>query len=335
MANHKKKKTPEGEGFSSGFEFFEDFDRSRKQKIDEKIMFSSSGKTLQGETGSDLSVHTEDLNAPAELKTIRTAAGELSSDPPRLVGASSVIGKRESQQDALGSSDLSVTENFKEKWIGVLCDGMGGMSGGEQASTVSVDIALDAFSKYDGSAGEAVPVFYQKLIDSMDYKVSSLEDESGRYLGAGTTFVSVLIDSGKAFWASVGDSHIYIIRGGQMQMVVSEHNYLRELLEMVKNQEISSEEAYAHKSKDALTSYIGMGGVALIDINDGEPLYQDDIFVLCSDGLYRALSDEEIRSIVLANTADMQKAADTLTTAALAKNLPYQDNTSVITIKYK
>jgi serine/threonine protein phosphatase PrpC len=56
--------------------------------------------------------------------------------------------------------------------------------------------------------------------------------------------------------------------------------------------------------------------------------------VLCSDGLYRSVSDSEIYNIVVSNANDMQKASSELTECALSKNKKYQDNTTVIAIRY-
>lgn len=258
-----------------------------------------------------------------------------SSTPGSLVGTSIVIGMRTSQQDSIAVTEEYVTDGFTKPWLGVLCDGMGGMNGGERASSTGVRKTIELFSKAVAVPNPDIPSFYQDLIAAMDYDVSSLEDESGRYLGAGTTFISVTFCNNLAYWASVGDSHIYVIRNGAINMIVKEHNYFQDLLEMVSRNEISMEEALSDKSKDALTSYIGMGGVSLMEINPGAQLMPGDIFILCSDGLYRALSDKEILDTVLRNSSDMAAAASALTALALSKNNPYQDNTSVITVKYQ
>lgn len=249
-----------------------------------------------------------------------------------LVGTSSVIGRRESQQDALAISETDIIHEFKNKWLAVLCDGMGGMNGGEQASALCVKKMLEAFEKND----KPIPEFYRNNIADIDCAVASLKDENGNYLGAGSTLVSVVIDNDNLFWASVGDSHIYIIRNDEMALVNTEHNYMMELLKRVKQGEITLEEANNDKSRDALISYMGIGSISLMDVIEKPfKLRKGDYVVLCSDGLYRSVSDEEIFSIVKLNDLNMQRAADQLTECALSKNNPYQDNTSVITIKYQ
>jgi len=136
------------------------------------------------------------------------------------------------------------------------------------------------------------------------------------------------------YLANVGDSHIYIIRDNNIILLSVEHNYLARLLEDVKSGILTEEEAYADKNKDALTSYIGLGGISLMQVAKPIQLLQNDIVILSSDGLYRALEDEEIKNIVLMNQNNMEQAALKLTDSAMAKNYKYQDNTSVILIKY-
>ena len=251
-----------------------------------------------------------------------------------LVGTSIVIGKRSSQQDAIGTSQSMVQSKAQDPWIGVLCDGMGGMNAGEMASSLSVEETLKSFFDVKDVPNLDVPMFYRTLIDTIDTTVSGLEDANGNDLGAGTTFTSIMLYKGSLYWASVGDSHIYIIRNNQIKMVVEEHNYLRDLLAMAERGEIAEREAYADKSKDALTSYIGIGGVTLMNVSNAFRLQPGDIALLCSDGLYRSLSEEEIHRIVLQHYYNMQQAADALTSSAIKKNNPYQDNTSVVLLKY-
>ncbi len=254
------------------------------------------------------------------------------ADDVKLVGVSSVIGKRESQQDALAVSERNINQGFENKWLAVLCDGMGGMNGGEQASALCVERMLQAFKNND----KPIPEFYRNNIVDIDCEIASLKDESGNYLGAGTTIVSVVIEDDNLYWGSVGDSHIYIIRNNEMALVNTEHNYMLELIKQVEQGEITLEEANNDKSKDALISYMGIGSVSLMDVIEKPfKLRKGDHIVLSSDGLYRSVTDEEIFSIVKRNDLNMQEAAEQLTEYALSKNNPYQDNTSVITIKYQ
>lgn len=266
-------------------------------------------------------------------KTERVASPVVSSAKASLLGMYSVIGRRKSQQDALAVSDTNPGTSFNNtKFLAVLCDGMGGMNGGEKASALCIEQLLSMFN----SNTLPYPEFYRNAIINIDGQVASLKDDFGNFLGGGSTLISVVIDSDKLYWGSVGDSHIYIIRNNDIALVNTEHNYMLELLEMVKSGKITMEEANADKDREALISYMGMGCVSLMDIIEKPfELQKGDYIVLCSDGLYRSASDSEILSIVTSGEQDMQRVAETLIDCAMAKNNPYQDNTSVIVIKYQ
>lgn len=258
--------------------------------------------------------------------------GNLNGTVSCIYGLSSVIGCRESQQDAAAVSEPKISSFTDKKWLAVLCDGMGGMEGGEQASALCVTKMLSCF---ESIGNMDIPQFYRNSISNIDVDVATLKDANGNYLRAGSTLVSVVIDGSNLYWGSVGDSHIYIIRGKEMIRVNAEHNYLMELMAQVRSGEITIEQANNDKNKEALISYMGIGNISLMDVIEKPfKLLPNDFIILCSDGLYRSVTDGEIYNIVVSNCNNMQKAADMLTACALSKNKKYQDNTTVITIRY-
>ena len=255
-------------------------------------------------------------------------------DKSVYIGTSSVIGRRKEQQDAIKSdSYYSYAEDGRV--ISVLCDGMGGLVGGEKASALCSSIVYDTF--HSDTKFPSVPIFYKSVIFQSDEEVRMMKtDEGDQISGAGTTLASVVIDNDKLYWASVGDSHIYIIRGNDILCITKEHNFLMLLNEKVKRGEITQEEADNNPKKEALISYIGIGGVHYVDMNGtGFQLLNGDHIVLCSDGLYRSISEEEIKQIVCDFGTESQQAAEALTSLALSKNLKNQDNTSVIVIGFQ
>lgn len=338
MIFNKKRKFDYDVEEDDAFERFEAAGKQKKQRIEEQIKFqNASTETMNTNFNNRVfqsTVSSDQTTAQIFDNNEKVCSLEDSSQG-KLVGCSTVIGKRASQQDAIATTNPHVVGSFSDVWLGVLCDGMGGMNGGEKASSISVRTTIETFRDCMANGKVDVPNYYRQLIEKIDYDVTNLEDEQGRYLGAGTTFVSVVIDNGKLYWASVGDSHIYVIRDNQIKMIVREHNYFMDLLELVNRGEMTYEEAYNDKSKDALTSYIGIGGVTLMDVSESPvSLVPGDVILLCSDGLYRSVTEQEILQIVLSNKSDMSMAADSLTSFAMMKNNPYQDNTSVVIAKY-
>lgn len=245
---------------------------------------------------------------------------------PLEIGLSSMIGTRESQQDSIFGCVNGT------KALAIVCDGMGGLNGGEQASRLAVECLMkDWFDKEDIVD---IPAFLEQAAIKADEKVFYQKDDRGEPVKAGTTIVAVVVRGHELYWLSVGDSRIYIIRGNEIMAVNRKHNYRMTLNRKLKRGEITKEEYAAEEYRaEALISYLGMGNISLMDVNPNPFLLEDgDIVVLSSDGLYKSLSEEEILGLVRIKEGDMQKAAETLTNAALEKKKVKQDNTSVVTL---
>ena len=247
--------------------------------------------------------------------------------PSAQVYASSIMGTRKYQQDAYGCIDTPLGT------LAAVCDGMGGLAGGERASALGINTLL---KDYICSGRGDILGFFDEVVKKIDRGVVNLKDENGRHLGAGTTLVAVHIKSGIMHWVSVGDSKIYLVRDGGMLCLVREHNYRLMLNEMYLKGEINLEQYRAEEPKaEALISYLGIGDVSLIDESeDPLQLRPDDIILLCSDGLYKSLTEQQILAILQDNWFDLQRAADELTAAALEYAVRGQDNTTVVIVRY-
>lgn len=243
------------------------------------------------------------------------------------LGVSSIMGTRKNQQDSVYTLDAH------DMTLAVVCDGMGGMEGGELASQLAIQILSRDF--VDNTGGD-IPSFYQQTAERMDIAVHGLMRETGEPMQAGTTVVSTIVWDRQLYWLSVGDSRIYILRAGEFIQVNRDHNYRMRLDEQLEQGLITDEEYLEKMSQgEALISYIGMGNVSLMDINPMPFLLEDgDVILLCSDGLYKRLSDEEIQEIIELALPDVDEAAQNLTRIVMEKTVGSQDNTSVILIQY-
>lgn len=242
------------------------------------------------------------------------------------LGVSSVIGKRAEQQDTVKTDD-DYAYIKRGSAIAIVCDGMGGLHGGKQASQRCADILYETFQRLDKE--EDIPSFFQAAIAQADSEVRNMQN-------AGTTLVSIVVKGDKLYWASVGDSRIYIIREGEILCVTQDHNYMLILNQKVMSGEIEAAAAEEDPQKEALISYVGMGGVRLIDSNRKEfQLLSGDYVVLCSDGLYRSLTIEEIKDTIIKNAENTQAASEELTELVESKGKKHQDNASVVVMNYK
>ena len=147
--------------------------------------------------------------------------------------------------------------------------------------------------------------------------------------------VAVIAEDNRLYWASVGDSRIYIIRNHQLKQVTRDHNYMLRLMEMVQQGKMTLQEAESKKQKEALISFLGIGNVSLMDVSQ-QPFVMEygDIILLCSDGVTKTLPDHQIRDILCNDAVSIQGKAEILVKAAIRGNTHTQDNTSVAILHY-
>ena len=249
--------------------------------------------------------------------------------------ARTATGNRQYQQDALYvSKSKRLAANKKTRVLAMVCDGMGGMADGGRASRTAIQMMAQGFQKVEKMPDLDIPRFFQQGIYAIDRTIAEFPKEDGK--GSGTTMVACIAEDNRLYWASVGDSRIYIIRGTQIQQVTRDHNYKLRLDEMVAAGQISEEEAAAARHKEALISFLGMGNVSLMDINTVPFEMQfGDVIMLCSDGITKTLPDAQIRQIITADAVKPEQKAEALIEAAIHANTHSQDNTSVVLLCYQ
>jgi protein phosphatase len=244
------------------------------------------------------------------------------------MGVSCIVGTRENQQDSVFANVSGA------RTLAIVCDGMGGLNGGEIASQTAAGILAEDF--FSIQPYDDIPGFFRDEAVKMDMAVNSLVTPENTPLDGGTTVVSVIVDGDRLYWLSVGDSRIYIIRDREIIPVNRDHNY-RLLLDEKLNDGTITMQQYAEEEDqaEALISYIGMGNVSLMDINQTPLiLMEDDIILLCSDGLYKRLSDDVIYECIKYEEPDMKRAAKKLTDEVIKRTVAAQDNTSLILLQY-
>lgn len=245
-----------------------------------------------------------------------------------MVGRS-IIGTRQYQQDAF------YTCFNGDSCLAVVCDGMGGAERGELASSSAIEILAKDYDEL--SVDEDPYMFLRKEAIKIDAAVASLRDEQGNTLDSGTTIVAVIVRNNKIWWLSVGDSRIYVVRKKQFSAVNEEHNYKYRLNKQLENHEITEEEYTKElQQAEALISYIGMGGIELIDQN-ATPFEMQllDRFLLCSDGLIKALGEERIKEIVQKHPMDLEETLEELIRSVELCNKKHIDNTTVVLLGYE
>ncbi len=241
------------------------------------------------------------------------------------------MGARPQQQDAFGFSDPSDrTFVAHAGFLGVVADGVGGLTHGSEASQSAVHTFLQAY--HLKSANESIPDALARSLREANAAVLRAASAPSAE-GAGTTLVAAALHDQSLYWISAGDSRIYLLHGNRLTRVTSDHTYARELDEQAAQGKISRAEAQNHAERGSLTSYLGQPHPKEVDRNTRPLAIQaDDCVILCSDGFYRALDEPEI---VGAFRNDPQKACDSLVHQVVAKQRKQQDNLTVIALKYR
>jgi protein phosphatase len=207
--------------------------------------------------------------------------------------------------------------------LALVADGMGGHNGGEVAS---------------GIAAARVPeVYYAEATEPYDallaaFKAANREIYDAARSGAGphgmgTTCTAVAVVNGMAHLAHVGDSRAYLVRGGQVYCLTEDHSAT---MELVRRGLLTREEAARHEDRNVILR--AMGTHPAVEVQRWpEPvaLWPGDRLVLCSDGLYGAVTEAEIGAIApagapaeacqkLIRTAIDRQASDNVTVAILS-----------------
>jgi serine/threonine protein phosphatase PrpC len=239
-------------------------------------------------------------------------------------GQSSLIGDREVNQDR-ASIVFSDTQALL-----VVADGMGGHSDGEVAAQVTVEELVKAFKGRKGDGGSGADFLRRGVADAHRAVVAA---GASRPLDSRprTTCTVCLIEDGKAVWAHVGDSRVYLFREGALLSRTRDHSAVEQLYQAGK---ITQEEMLTHPMRNFVEQCIG-GEAALPEISVGEPvaLEPGDVVMLCSDGFWAPL-DEKLVAGILEEGGDLTATLEDLAEQAVEAAHPYADNATAAALRW-
>ncbi len=209
---------------------------------------------------------------------------------------------------ACGLSDVGLTRSHNEDCfdidpdhqVYVVADGMGGHSHGEVASRIAVKAIrdfVDQTSDHDTTWPFAYDSRLKRHSNRLKAAIRIAHDkvlrairQDGSLVGMGTTVVGVLVDDSTAAVAHVGDSRVYRLRNGHLDLLTQDHTWVNE---QVVAGYLSEEQARAHPLKNVVTRALGGEADVLVDVREFA-IEAGDMFLLCSDGLTTMLSDTQI-----------------------------------------
>jgi protein phosphatase len=214
-----------------------------------------------------------------------------------LASLSDIGCQRENNEDQFAYWEPDGDEEFARKGrLAIVADGMGGHEGGQEASRIAVEAIQETFADTAGDDPQALlSVGFQIAHERI------LEHAAGHpeLHGMGTTATAIALLGSQLFYAHVGDSRLYLVRGATISRLTHDHSYVGRLVE---NGVISAEEAETHPQRHILTAALGAGAELLPETpQHAIDLQKGDVLVLCTDGLWSLLAESEIQSIVASN----------------------------------
>ena len=241
------------------------------------------------------------------------------------IGKCSLLGNyRENNEDSIE------VKQFPDLIVSIVADGMGGQAAGEIASKRAIEIIPRELRKNLAAHlnTEAVKAVLRKSIVQANEEIMAMGALDKDMKNMGTTVVMAVWRKGTEMHvAGVGDSRCYLIRGGTVQLLTTDHSLAQALVEA---KTISAAEAKEHRFKNVLWKYLGSKEVGegpdvnVIQVQPG------DRFLLCTDGLSGVVQDEQLLEFVN-RQGDMQACAEGLGQFAL--DAGSRDNVSVIMIE--
>ncbi len=203
--------------------------------------------------------------------------------------------KRTSNEDAFGYSI--------EHGVYLVCDGMGGAAAGEIASSLAVDEVLRMIGEVRDSqvrdsdtaaSALAIPRIAEEAVVAANQAIHERAQRNLRLSGMGTTLVGLVAGEQKVWILNIGDSRCYRLRDRRIQLCTQDHSLVEEQIRMGR---MTRAEAARSPLRNVITRALGTQGSVTPDVIEAE-VHSGDLFLLCSDGLTRELSDEKIESLL-------------------------------------
>lgn len=211
----------------------------------------------------------------------------------------------------------------------MVADGVGGNRSGEVASrtaVTSVASYVDSHPLDQVEDEEQLQRYFLDCFTGANRDICKLSAENRECFGMATTLVVAYLTEEKGYVVNIGDSRAYLVREGQIMQITRDHTYVNELL---MHGSISEEEAKCHPKRNMITRALG----------DEQPIRPDffrfdieegDVLILCTDGLFGELEDEQICNMAMTEPSMHKLAADLVEQANIHGG---RDNISVVCIR--
>lgn len=227
---------------------------------------------------------------------------------------------REGNEDTIRLVPPQSTTDLEQRgYLAIVADGMGGHLAGEVASRLAVDVVE---SCYSGDSGEPAASLARAL-RAANAAIHDAAEQDAALAGMGTTCTALAIRRGLAYCAHVGDSRLYLVRGGELLQMTEDHSAV---MRLVRHGVITRDEARHHPERNVILQALGSQRDPDISVWPRPfAVRSGDRFILCSDGLHDVVPDSEL--LARASEANARRACRSLVSLARERGAP--DNVSV------
>ena len=236
----------------------------------------------------------------------------------------SQIGGRKVNQDRMGYSFT------RDALLLVLADGMGGHLRGEVASSITLQTMSTLFQQQASPYVKKPERFLQEALLAAHEEIHVYSAANNLAETPRTTVVACLIQHNTAIWAHCGDSRLYWLRRGQILARTRDHSHVEHLI--AKGLADASERT-THPDRNKLYNCLGASSLPRVDVSRAVSLQSGDVLMLCSDGLWSMLPDEEIAQRL--STQTVVSAVPDMIAMATEIAGPTSDNTTALAIMWQ
>jgi len=230
-------------------------------------------------------------------------------------------GGRVKNEDRMGYSYTAASSLF------FLADGMGGHPEGEIASQMALKVIARLFQQDAAPALPDVRAFFNKAVIAAHREILRYAAERGIADTPRTTLVAVVLQGGAAYWVHCGDSRLYLVRQGELLARTCDHSYAEQRRMARPGDERQP------PNRHVLFTCLGSPTKPVFDVSGPMPLRQGDRLLLCSDGLWAPLQEEDI--VHQLSQAPVDVSAPALVEDALRKGGPRSDNVTVVALEWE
>ncbi|MBL8335550.1 MAG: serine/threonine-protein phosphatase [Rhodoferax sp.] len=231
-------------------------------------------------------------------------------------------GGRQLNEDRMGYSYT------RASGILLLADGMGGHPEGEVAAQLALQAISALYQKQANPKIDDVQAFLTAAVMAAHRQIIKYAVDKGMLDTPRTTVVAALVQDGSASWVHCGDSRLYLVREGKLVTRTRDHSYMEQ-----PPSSQSASRAAERLNRNILFTCLGSPTKPVFDIGGPVALQQGDKIMLCSDGLWGSLDDEDI--VRQLSMKAVGAAVPDLVESALQKAGATSDNVTVIALEWE